>query len=81
MQTLRRSREPVLVRRRVLVSGPITTLAAASPQQKVAIFGRRTSGACGGHKEGPQGRNGPNPLVLLQRGTIISPLMSAVVKA
>ena len=78
MQTLRRSREPVLVRRRVLVS---TTLAAASPQQKVAIFGRRTSGACGGHKEGPQGRNGPNPLVLLQRGTIISPLMSAVVKA
>ena len=34
-QSLRRSREPVLVLRRVLASGPITALAAASPRRKV----------------------------------------------
>ena len=73
-QTLRRSREPGLVLRRVLVSGPITALVAASPQLKVRIFGRRTPGPCGGRKEGPQGHNGSvNPLALRQRGTIISP--------
>ena len=49
-QTLRRSREPVLVLRRVLMSGPITAL--------VAVFGRRTSGPCGGRKECPQGSEG-----------------------
>ena len=57
-QTLQRSREPVLVLRRVLVSGPITALAAASPRWKVKICVRRTSGPCGGRKEGPQGSNG-----------------------
>ena len=57
-QTLRRSREPVVVLRQVLVSGPITALAAASPRRKVTIFGRRTSGPCGGREEGPQGLKG-----------------------
>ena len=47
-----------MVMRGVLVSGPITALAAASPQRKVNISGRRTSGPRGGHKEGPQGRKG-----------------------
>ena len=47
-----------MVLRRVLVSGPITALAAASPRRKVNIFGRRTSGPWGGRKEGPQGRKG-----------------------
>ena len=56
-QTLGRSHEPVLVLRPVLVSGPITALAAASARRKVTIFGRRTSGPCGGCKECPQGRN------------------------
>ena len=37
-QTLRPSREPVLVLRRVLVSGPIAALAAASPHHKVPEF-------------------------------------------
>ena len=49
---------PFMVLRRVLVSGPITSLAAASPQWKVTVFGRRMSGLCGGRKEGPQGRKG-----------------------
>ena len=35
MQTLRRSRDPVLVLLRVLVSGPITALAAASPRPRL----------------------------------------------
>ena len=38
MQTLRRSREPVLVRPPVLVSRPITALAAVSPRRKVNNF-------------------------------------------
>ena len=64
-----------MVLRRVLVSGPITALAAASPQQKVTISGRRTSGPRGGRKEGPQGRKGVHePLALREHGTIISPL-------
>ena len=42
----------------VLVSGPITALAAALPQRKVTISGRRTSGPRGGRKESPQGRKG-----------------------
>ena len=37
-QTLRSSLEPVLVLRQVLVSGPITALAAAAPRRKVNIF-------------------------------------------
>ena len=37
MQALRHGREPVSVLRRVLVSGPITALAAASPRRKVTI--------------------------------------------
>ena len=37
-QTLRRRREPVLVLRRVSVSGPITALAAATHRQKFTIF-------------------------------------------
>ena len=41
----------------MLVSGPITALAAESPRCKVTDFGRSTSGPCGGRKEGPQGRN------------------------
>ena len=74
LQTLWRSREPVLVLRQVLVSGPITALAAVSPRRKVNIFGRCTSGPWGGRKEGLQGRNGSvNPLALRPRGTIISP--------
>ena len=56
-QMLQRSRE-VVVLRQVLVSGPMTALAAASPQRKVTLFGRRASGPCGGHKEGPQGHKG-----------------------
>ena len=44
-----------MVLHQVLVSGPITALAAASPQRKVTIFGGHTSGLCGGRKEGPQG--------------------------
>ena len=69
-QTLPHSHEPVLVLRQVFVSWPITALAAAS---RVNIFERRTSGPCGGRKEGPQGRYGfVNPLALRQRGTIIS---------
>ena len=64
-QTLPRSPGPVLVLRRVLVSGPITALAASSPQRKVTVFGRPSSGPRGGRKEGPRGRNGSvNPLVL-----------------
>ena len=47
-----------MVLRLVLVSGPITALAAASPQRKVTVSGRRTSGPHGGRKEGPQGRKG-----------------------
>ena len=49
-----------------------SALAAASLQLKVIIFGRRTSGPCGGRNEGPQGRN---PLALGERRTIISPLV------
>ena len=41
-QTLRRSREPVLVLRRVLVSGPNTAPSAALSRCKVKIFWRRT---------------------------------------
>ena len=41
-----------------VLSGPITALTAASPRRKVTTFGRRTSGRCGGRKEGPQGREG-----------------------
>ena len=59
----------------VLVSGPITALAAASPQRKVTIFGRRTSGPCGGRKEGPQGRKGSvTPCVVWTWDHTISPL-------
>ena len=49
-----------MVLRQVLVSGPITALVAAwkVPQRKVTIFGKRTSGPCGGCKEGLQGRKG-----------------------
>ena len=47
-----------VVLRRVLVSGPITALAAAPPRWKVTIYGRGTSGPCGGRKKGPQGRQG-----------------------
>jgi hypothetical protein len=47
-----------MVPRQVLVSGPITALAAASPRRKVTILGRRTSGPYGGRKEGPQGHKG-----------------------
>ena len=36
------------------LSGPITALAAASPRLEVTIFWRRTSGPCGGRKEGPK---------------------------
>ena len=43
-QTLWRGREHVWVLSRVLFSGPITALAAASRQCKVNIFGRHTSG-------------------------------------
>ena len=43
----------IMVPRRVLVSGPITALAAASPRWKVTIFGRRTPGPGSGRKEGP----------------------------
>ena len=74
MQSLQRGREPVLVLRGVLVSGPITALAATSNRRKDTILGRRTSGPCGGRKEGPQGRKGSaTPLVLRPRGTIIRP--------
>ena len=69
-----RSREPVLVLRRVCGSGPITGLAAASPQRKVIIFGSRMSGPYGGRKEGPQRGNwSVNPLALCQRPTITKP--------
>ena len=62
-----RCRDPVLVLHRVYVSGPITSaLGAASPRRKVNIFGRHTSGPCGGRKEGPQGCNGSvNPLAFV----------------
>ena len=60
-----------MVLRLVFISGPITALAVASPQRKVTISGRRTSGPHGGRKEGPQGRKG---LLLRERGTRISPL-------
>ena len=74
-QTLCRSREPVLVLRQVLVSGPITAGAAASPPRKVTVFGRHTSGPTVGRKEGPQERNGSvDPLALSRRGTITKPL-------
>ena len=74
-QSLQRSREPVLVLCRVLVSGPITALAAASPRHKVTIFRRRASGPRGGRKEGQQGCNGSvNPLALRRHGTITEPL-------
>ena len=49
MQSLQRSHETGLDLCRVLVSGP---------RSKVTIFGRRTSGPCCGHKEGPQGHKG-----------------------
>ena len=55
---LGRSREPVLVLRRDLVSGRITALAVALPRRKDTFFWRLTSGPCVGCKEGPQGRNG-----------------------
>ena len=42
--------------RGVAVSGPITALAAASPRQKVFIYGRRPSAPRGGREEGPGGR-------------------------
>ena len=45
-QSLRPSRKPVLVLRLVLVSGPITDLAAVSPRGNVTIFGRRPSEPC-----------------------------------
>ena len=65
-----------MVLRGVLVSGPITALASASPQRKVTISGRRTSDPRGGRKEGPQGRQGSvTPVALCQRGTITSPLL------
>ena len=38
-QTLRRSREPVLFLRQVLLSGPITALAAVPPRRKNTILG------------------------------------------
>ena len=57
-QTLRRSHDPVLVLRQVLVRGPITALEAASSRRKVKNLGRCTSGPCGGRKEGPLGRKG-----------------------
>ena len=73
-QSLGRSREPVLVVRRVSASGPITALATASPQRKVNVFGRHTSGPDGEGKEGPHGRNGSvNPPALRQRTTITKP--------
>ena len=57
------------------MSGQVTALAAASPRHKGTLFGRHTSGPCGGRKEGPQGRNeSVNPLALRQRGTITKPL-------
>ena len=63
----------------VLVSGPITALAAALPRRKVTISGRSTSGSYGGRKEGPRGRKGSvSPLVLGERGTMISPLISSL---
>ena len=49
---MERSREPDLALRQVLVSGPITALAAASPRRGVTIFGRRTLGPCGGRNDG-----------------------------
>ena len=74
MQTRQRSREGLWFCQ-VLVSGPMTALAAASPQHKVTIFGRRTSGSYGGHKEGPQGRKGSiSPLHCVECRTINSPL-------
>ena len=48
-----------MVLRGVSVSGPITALAAASPQQKVTISGRSKSGPGGGRKEGRQDGRGP----------------------
>ena len=51
MPSLRRSREPALVPRRVLVSGPITALAAALHRRMVTHFGRRSLGPWGGRKE------------------------------
>ena len=39
-------------------SGRITALAVASPRRKVTIFSRRTSGPCGGRKEGLPGSDG-----------------------
>ena len=58
-----------------VVSGLITANAAAlvfaSPRRMSRIFGRCTSGPCGGRKGGPQGRNGSvSPLELCQRGSI-----------
>ena len=75
-QRLPRSREPVLVLRRlVLVSGPIKALAAASPRRKDKMFGRHMSGPCGGRKEVPEENYGSIiPLALRRRRTIISPL-------
>ena len=61
----------------VYVSGPNTALALASPRSKDTLFERCTSGPCGGHKEGPQGRNGSvNPLAVRQHGTITKPLQA-----
>ena len=73
-QTLPRRPEPLWFLRGLLVSGPITALAAASPRRKVTISGRSTSGSYGGREEGPRGRKGSvSPLVLGERGTMISP--------
>ena len=67
-QPLRRSRESVLVPCWVLVSGPITALAAVSPVRK------GTSGRCGGRKEGPQGRKGSvTPLRCVNVGPLSAP--------
>ena len=76
-QTLHRSLAPVLVLRRILVSGPITAL-AADGRLKFLTFHQQSGArqalavdARSGRKEGPQGRNGPvNPLVIRRGGTI-----------
>jgi hypothetical protein len=66
--------EPVLFLGLVLVSGPITALAAASPPQKVNIFWGRTSGPYGGRKEGRKDvRGSVNPIALRRRGTTPEP--------
>ena len=62
-----------------VVSRPITANAAALvfalPQRMSRIFGRCTSGPCGGRKGGPQGCNGSvSPLALCQHGSITQAL-------